>query len=335
MDWHEICSKTSDKARFGATDGTENIMSIISLDVATAKAKFLKEAFTLKHHLVGNPLFSLPRLIELAKTLPRDHIEYNSGNVAIGVKPEDVPRIDKAPDEVIKSIETANAWMVIKRVEHDPAYRAILEAFVREANLAAGRSADDFSDIEGFIFVSSAKATTPFHMDAEENILIQLHGDKFVRTFDNADRKLISEEAMEISPSKHRNQNYEEWFESRATLHKLKPGDAVHMPYMVPHWVSTGDSYSISMAMTWKTPEVKRLNKIRLMNGTLRRFGLVQKPPGVSPRWDAAKVVLHDAMRTVIDPIRKSQSARNLLRALIYGKKANYYLESDTKKPAM
>ncbi len=302
-------------------------MSIITLDPSIASQKFLKEAFTLKHHLVGNPLFTLPRLVSLAKSMPRDHIEYNSGKVAISVKPEDVPKIDMAPEEVIKSIETANAWMVIKRVEKDQAYKAVLEQFVREANIAAGLSANDYSDIEGFIFVSSAKATTPFHQDAEENILIQLHGDKFVRTFDNSDCKLVSEEDMELSPSKHRNQAYEDWFETRATLHKLKPGDAVHMPYMVPHWVSTGESYSISMAMTWKTPKVNRLNKIRLMNGTLRHLGLPQKPPAEAPTLDAAKVVLHDLTHMVLNPIRKSEGARKMLRALIYGKKANYYLE--------
>ena len=289
----------------------------------------------MKHHLVGNPLFTLPRLVDLAKSMPRDRIEYASGKVAVGVRPEDVPQISMAPEEVIKSIETANAWMVIKRVEHDPEYRAVLEQFVREANLAAGRSADDFSDIEGYIFVSSAKATTPFHIDAEENILIQLHGDKFVRTFDNTDRALVSEESMEISPSKHRNQHYEDWYETRATVHNLKPGDALHMPYMIPHWVSTGDSYSISMAMTWKTPEVKRMNKIRLMNGSLRHIGFPQKPPGTSPMWDAAKVMMHDAVRVVLDPLRKSEGIRRFLRGLIYGKKANYYLETAPKKTAM
>jgi Cupin-like domain len=310
-------------------------MSIVNIDKAVAKEKFLKQAFTLKHTLADNPLFTLPRLIELAKTLPRDMIEYNSGKLAIGVKPEDVPKIDMVPEEVIKSIETANAWMVIKRAEHDPEYKAVLEQFVQEANIASGRSANDYSDVEGFIFVSSAGATTPFHRDAEENILIQIKGDKFVRTFDHSDRTLVSEEGMELSPNQHRNQHYEEWFESRATLHTLKPGDAVHMPYMVPHWVSTGKSYSISMAMTWKTPEVKRLNKIRLMNGTLRRFGMPQKPPGVSPLRDAAKVFAHDAMRMAIDPIRKSERLRQMLRGLIYGKKSNYYLDTKPKQAGM
>jgi hypothetical protein len=305
--------------------------TIVSVDPAIAAEKFLKQAFTLKHGLADHPLFKLPRLVELAKSLPRDRIEYNSGKVAVGVKPEDVPKIDMAAEDVIRSIETANAWMVIKMVEEDPEYRALLEAFVEQANLAAGRRAGDYSNLQGFIFVSSAKATTPFHLDAEENILIQIRGDKFVRTFDNDDRKLISEEDMEISPSKHRNQKYENWYEQRATLHSLKPGDALHMPYMIPHWVSTGDTYSISMAMTWKTPEVLRLNKIRLMNGTLRRFGLPQKPPGVSPALDMMKVIAHDVMRAVIDPIRKSETARRMLRGLIYGKKANYYYETKPK----
>lgn len=310
-------------------------MSLVEIDPATARSKFLKQAFTLKHTLADHPLFTLPRLVHLAKSVPRDRIEYNSGKVPVGVKPEDVPKIDRSADEVIRAIETANAWMVIKNVEEDPDYSALLRTFVGDANRAAGRGAGDYTDLQGFIFVSSAQATTPFHIDAEENILIQIRGDKFVRTFDNGDRCLISEEDMEISPSKHRNQRYEPWFEERATMHRLKPGDALHMPYMIPHWVSTGETYSISMAMTWKTPEVKRLNKIRLMNGTLRRFGLPQKPPGVSPALDATKVLAHDAMRAVIDPLRKSESMRRMLRGLIYGRKANYYYDTKAEKAGM
>ena len=308
-------------------------MSIVKTDPKVIAENFLKKPFVLQHSLVGNPLFELSRLVELAKSMPSDGIEYNSGKVAVGAKLEDIPKIDMPVEAVIKSIETANAWMVIKRVEKDPAYKAVLEQFVREANEAAGRKPSDYSDLEGYIFVSSAKATTPFHIDMEENILIQLKGDKFLRTFDNADCKLVDEQNMEFSPAVHRNRKYDPSFEERATLHSLKPGDAVHIPYTHPHWVSTGDGYSISMAMTWKTPEVLRLNKIRLMNGTLRGYGFVQKPPGVSPMADAAKVIAHDVMQAVLAPLRKSESLRVLLRGLIYGKKANYYLE--TKKQGM
>jgi hypothetical protein len=100
---------------------------------------------------------------------------------------------------------------------------------------------------------------------------------------------------------------------------------------MAPHWVKTGDSYSISMAMTWKTREVVRLNKIRLMNGTLRHFGLPQKPPGHNALADSAKVAVHNGVRAVLDPLRKSATLRRVLRGAIYGRRANYYLENVRK----
>jgi hypothetical protein len=199
---------------------------------------------------------------------------------------------------------------------------------VGDLSEAAGRPRDSFSDLQGFIFVSSARSTTPFHIDMEENVLVNIRGEKFVHLFDNADNKLVNEEAMEISPSKHRNQHYEDGFEARAKVFALGAGDGVHIPYTHPHWVRTGDDYCISMAMTWKTPEVLRLNKLRLMNGTLRRFGLPQSAPGTRPLADGAKVFVHDMARAVIDPLRKSETIRNGLRGLIYGRKANYYLET-------
>ena len=302
-------------------------MTLVDVDTDLATAKFLKEPFALKHALSDHPLFTLPRLVALAKSMPRDRIEYNSGRLTPGIRPEDVPTLDMPAEDVIARIETANAWMVIKFVESDPEYAALLTDFIATAQAAAGRKPSDYSDLQGFIFVSSANSVTPFHLDAEENILVQIRGDKFAHVFDNRDRALISEAAMEISPSKHRNQHYDESFERRATVFSMHEGDAIHMPYMWPHWIRTGGRPSVSMAMTWKTPEVLRLNKIRLMNGTLRRFGLPQTPPGASPAMDACKVFAHDAMRAVLDPLRKSEAMRRLLRGMIYGRKANYYLE--------
>ena len=109
-------------------------MSIVSVNTAVEREKFLKRPFELKHGLSDHPLFSLPRLVQLAKSLPRDRIEFNSGKVAVGVKPEDVPKIDMPAEEVIRKIETANAWMVIKFVNEDVAYNELLKTFVEEAN---------------------------------------------------------------------------------------------------------------------------------------------------------------------------------------------------------
>ena len=84
-------------------------MRIVTTDQKQIAENFLKKPFILQHELVGNPLFELTALVELAKSMPRDGIEYNSGKVAVSAKQEDVPKIDMPAEAVIKSIETANA----------------------------------------------------------------------------------------------------------------------------------------------------------------------------------------------------------------------------------
>jgi len=306
-------------------------MSIIELDKNIAAKSLHTLPFGIQHNLANHPQFALPELVKLAKSLPRDKIEFNAGDLDIGQTAETTPQLSMAPEEVINQIEQHNAWMVIKRVDEVPQYRAILEEFVVALFASAGKPDQKYSNLEGYIFVSSANATTPFHMDAEENVLVQIKGNKVVHIFDNEDRSLISEEAMEISPSKFRNQTYEDSYQKRATEFILNPGDGVHIPYMDPHWVRVGGEYSVSMAMTWKTPEVERMNKIRLMNGSLRHYGWPQSAPGVSPFMDTAKVGTHDAVRMVLDPLRKSEKIRGLLRRAIYGKNANYYYNETTK----
>ena len=59
--------------------------------------------------------------------MPRDLIEYNSGDAAISQDPDKVKSVDLDPVDVVKRIESAGAWMVLKRVEKIPEYRQLLE----------------------------------------------------------------------------------------------------------------------------------------------------------------------------------------------------------------
>jgi hypothetical protein len=43
---------------------------------------------------------------------------------------------------------------------------------------------------------------------------------------------------------------------------------------------------------------------------------------------DAAKIIVHDMVRAVLDPLRRSARLRRMLRAIIYGRNANYYLDT-------
>jgi len=155
--------------------------------VITAANEALRRDFPLKpfaigHKLAGHPLLTLPRIAQLAAELPRDLIEYNSGKVAISQDPDAIASVDLDPVEVVKSIETAGAWMVLKRVENSPEYRRLLEDTLLSVARARGFNSlldAGFEQVEGFLFVSSPNSTTPFHLDSEDNFFVHIHGEKF------------------------------------------------------------------------------------------------------------------------------------------------------------
>ncbi len=300
----------------------------LELNRETLETRFPNAPFAIGHSLSDHALFTLPRLIELARGMDRDRIEYWSGDQTPNQSPEETPTVDLPVDETIRQIEECHAWMVIKNVEHDPQYRQFLETTLAEVTKMSGVNAEPMSDIQGFIFVSSAHSTTPFHIDAEQNFLIQIRGDKFVHVFENADRGIVSEEDMEISPSKHRNQPYSEEFEKRATVFEMSEGDGLFLPYMWPHWVRTGERYCVSIAVTWKTPSVLMLNRVRSMNALLRKLGMPQAAPGQYPALDKVKSGAYMLARAAIEPLRKSERSRRLLRQILFGRKANYYYET-------
>jgi ribosomal protein L16 Arg81 hydroxylase len=306
------------------------IAPVIAAAKDALKRDFPSKPFAIRHKLAGHPLLTLPRIAQLASELPRDLIEYNSGKVAISQDPDAIPLVDHNPVEVVKRIETAGAWMVLKRVEKSPEYRQLLEdTLLSVARVRGFNSLPDagFEQVEGFVFVSSPNSTTPFHLDSEDNFFVHIQGEKFFTIFDNSDRAIVGDEEIERSMTKHRNLRYEESFAARGTEFHLFAGDGCYVPYQWPHWVRTADSYSISMAITWKTREVRRLNDLHFFNSMLRGVGLPQKPPGTQPVRDALKLAVYRTATTAIRPLRASLAMRRLLRRIALGKRANYYLK--------
>lgn len=301
---------------------------LLTAEASDLKERFPTEPFRTQHALSDHPLFTLSALAQLARTLPRDRVEFNSGDLEPGVKPEDIKMIDLPPEEVVRRIETTNAWMVLKRVESDPAYRDLLKAALDGVARKLGRRDAEhagFHDIQGFVFVSSANATTPFHFDPEENLFVQIHGPKFFHIFDNRDHSIVPEEELEISPSKHRNMVYKPEFEAKAQVFELAPGEGVFVPHLWPHWVRTGGEYSVSMAVTWKSPRAERLNTLLAANGLLRRLGRPQDGPGKKPLIDSCKIGGYRTALALVEPFRRSEVVRRMLRGAIFGKEANYY----------
>lgn len=304
-------------------------------DTAALTKSFPHHPFGLRHLFADNTLLTLPRIAELVCELPRDRIEYNSGKVAISQDPDTVPTLDLDPEEIVRKIETCGAWMVLKHIETVPAYRTLMDGALLEVARARGFEsikAAGFDDVQGFLFVSSAESTTPFHADNDENFFFQIHGEKFFHVYDNQDRSIASEAALEDVVAKHRNMIYDPKFDAKCTTYRLHPGDGVFVPYQWPHWVRTADSYSISLSITWKSHEVRRRNDIFTVNSMLRSLGMPQQPPGTNAALDAAKVAIFRTTTSALAPLRRSEGVRRVLRRIAFGRRANYYYQSGSRK---
>lgn len=303
---------------------------------------FPHKTFALRHTLANHPLLSLPRIIEAVRELPRDRLEFNSGKAAISQDPNATPLIELDPVEIVRQIETCGAWMVLKQVEAIPAYRALVEETLMTVARARGFGSlaeAGFGNIEGFIFVSSPHSTTPFHSDSDENFFFQIHGEKLFYVYDNEDRWIASDEALEAVVAKHRNLPYDPKFDIRQTAYRLFPGDGIFVPYQWPHYVRTADGYSISFSVTWKSEAVKRCNDLHIVNSMLRGLGLPQAAPGRNAALDAVKLALFRTATSAVEPLRRSEAMRRILRSIAFGKNANYYYRAganndDRKKAA-
>jgi hypothetical protein len=310
------------------------VTALLTAEQSAFETLFPHRPFRISHGLAGDPRLTLPAILELVKALPRDRIEYNSGKASVSQDPSTTPLVDLDPEDVITQIETAGAWLVLKRVEHHPTYRALLEEVldsVAKARGFKGVKGAKFTDIQGFMFVSSPNSTTPFHLDSEDNFFVQIHGDKQFAIYDNSDRSIASEDQIEHAITKHRNLKFDDAYAARGTINELKPGEGVFVPYIWPHWVKTKDTYSISLAITWKTPEVKRRNNLYVANSMLRDRGFPQKAPGANRAMDGLKIAAVQTLAGLAAPLRKSEGLRKVIRSLVLGKNANYYYRDKAK----
>jgi hypothetical protein len=265
---------------------------LLTIDDAMFARHFDRAPFTIAHHLSAHPLFALPRLVELARGLPANAVEYNAGNLPVSADPRLTPKTGLSAEETIRRIEECNSWMVLKNVEQVTIYRELLEACLAEVGARSESIRPGMRQFEGFVFVSSANAVTPFHMDPEHNFLLQIHGSKTVTVFDGHDRSLLPIEQVEefYAGATHRNMPFADAWALKGRQFELAPGQGLHIPVTFPHHVRVGPGYSVSFSITFRTPDLARRAALHRLNHRLRQRGLKPRPPGQSPWLDAVKL---------------------------------------------
>ena len=269
--------------------------------IAALRHGFPEAVAKLTHRLTDDPRLTLEALVALAADFAPANVEYNPGNLPIGIAPADVPRPSLGIADTVRSIEENGSWMVLKFIEQHPVYRAMLEETLAEiAPVTRGKTGAMLA-MEGFIFISSPGAVTPFHFDPEHNILLQIRGSKVITLFPATDESIVSPVAHEAFHlgKQHRNLIWQDRFAALGQPVALSPGDAVYVPVKAPHWVQNGDAVSISLSVTWRSEWSYAEADARAFNHLLRERGFNPASPKRYPAQNRAKSLAFRAVRKV------------------------------------
>jgi Cupin superfamily protein len=256
---------------------------ILELDVAAFAAAFGGQPFGVEHHLAGHPLMQLDALAELADRYP-GRIERHQADLPL-VMPGGAPELEGPPSDTVRNIDTNHCWLVFWYIDQVPEYKALLDRCVDQAQgcLPAGSRT---IQREAFLFLSAPDALTPVHFDPEHNFLLQVRGTKDMHVCRFPTREAEQLELERYYSGGHRNLDA---MPSDGELFRLEPGRGVYVPSFMPHWVKNGPEASISLSLTFRTPESRRAERVQSVNARLRRLGLSPHMPGESEATDRAK----------------------------------------------
>ena len=154
--------------------------------------------------------------------------------------------------------------------------------------------------LQGFIFVSSPDAVTPYHFDPEHNILLQLRGNKVMTVFPQGHSRFAPDSVHEeYHTGGGRELTWDERFAADGMPFKLAPGEAIYVPVMAPHHVKNGPETSISLSITWRSEWSFAEAGARAFNGLLRKWGFNPKPPQRWPGRNSGKALAWRILRRI------------------------------------
>jgi hypothetical protein len=105
---------------------------------------------------------------------------------------------------------------------------------------------------EVIVFITSPNRLTTYHIDSENNFLLQLSGKKEINLFRPEDREVTTEQEIERFYSTDTNSaTYKPQLQHRAEVLMMEPGMGVHIPVNAPHWVKNGNNISISVSINY------------------------------------------------------------------------------------
>ena len=261
----------------------------LSIDPDNFAANFDKRPFYLEHDLQAHPLFELPAMAMLSARLHPFLVEWNSGHAGAYGKPDQIKPPTLPCKETILAVGERPAWVLLREIEHDAIYEALVDELLDEIEPLSKRLRPGMCQRQAFLFISSRAAVTPYHFDPEYNFLLQVRGRKTVHMWDAGNRLVMPEAALDAyyaNVRSNRDQPYSDDFLASAWVLPLNAGQGLHFPLHAPHWVKTESDVSISLSITFRSRRSRFCEAVHTTNGHVRRLGIEPPVPGASHSWD-------------------------------------------------
>lgn len=241
-----------------------------------------------RHRLTDHPLLQSDQLIALGDRFRCSSRLFTFSNKAgAGANFDAVSRLypnTRTVKESLQNINDAKAWVLLRHVQADPVYRPLIDYALNPIQPEIERKDPGMYYRAGWIFVAAPRTTTPFHIDRNHGILLQVRGVKTVYVWDAEDTDVVTDRARDVFHARHDLDlvKWHEEFRERAHVFILGPGMGVYIPETCAHMVETSDEPSTTISLTYSTNATRRDAMVHVMHDLMRRKGI--EPPEVGKR---------------------------------------------------
>lgn len=275
----------------------------LQFEAKVVDASYNQAPFLLGHRLNEHEAFSLESLFGLCRRMEPGDVKVRTGAV-----PKDYHfdtslkdhRQGLTLEDAIGDLEGRRAYIAIYNPERDAQYRPLIEELVGEIGLAVRRHERRINWYSTYVFISSAESLTPYHMDREMNFLLQIRGTKLAELWRGYDDAVMTSAQRDhiFSYDEDARAKYSDDLEARAQRFELVPGLGVHHPFIAPHLIRTTSQVSISLAITFRTPQSDMWSDAHRFNERiLRPFHLPAGSVRQSATVDRAKAAMFRTVR--------------------------------------
>lgn len=237
--------------------------------------------FRSRHNILNSELFSDDRLASLIDNHPVEAWTISS----MGTNPKSSQEWGTADatglsgSELLQAIKKGRLWMNIRSISD---YHPQMAKMVAQLYYELKQIDPTFKPLQysGNLIISSPRAMVYMHVDATQNLLWHIRGNKRIWVYPTKDERFIRHSDLEAIVANQRGEDleYAPEMDQFAQCYDLVPGDWLSWPHHSPHRIENLSGMNVSLSTEHITAEGRRTLRVLRANYMVRRQLSVQQP---------------------------------------------------------